>query len=478
MRVIPTTPRSTDGQRLGLNHSELTYLAAEGVAGSVTQVYAVRLEGPLDPSAIRPALGELVRAHPRLRGVVERTLLGHRLRIRPFDRSVECLLDRAVHVDAVGPTDDEAIPARMNRLLAEPFAVERDLPIKAHVVPHPARPLLVLAFHHVAGDGRSIVGWLRDLVALLNGKTIDAVDVDPPTYWAALVPHGLRGWWGSLRAWLRQARVPKEVLRMPRRPFDGFPNGAVQIRRLAMPGSRLGALAKSLDMTVGALVFGVHCLALRRVVSSASKAPIRARMSIDLRAMFPNGRGPGDGNFVSSFFVNVDALDTEAVLHQAQASMRAEVERFQARGVILTAVFNSLSLRLGRKLFGMLALGALTRDRLPRQSLFLSNLGRIDSVNDAAELVRVDAVYPSLPPTDLFVAVAGMHGRMHVSACYPDGVIDAAEVRRVLDEVEAVLAELDDQRAQSDADVSPPGASGIIRRVAADGVPVATARAS
>ena len=87
---------------IALNHSEKLYLALEGMLGSVSQVYAVRFADPVHPHAARDAFRALVRSRPRLRTRVERTVTGHRLRVRPVDHGIERLIDHAFEVAPTG----------------------------------------------------------------------------------------------------------------------------------------------------------------------------------------------------------------------------------------------------------------------------------------------------------------------------------------------------------------------------------------
>ncbi|MBL8261086.1 MAG: amino acid adenylation domain-containing protein [Xanthomonadaceae bacterium] len=112
------------------------------------------LEGPLDQTALRAALQAVFERHEVLR-TVYRSEAG---------LTWQHVLDDALvpwhEVDAQG---DDAVARHASALrlardaVAIPFAIDREPPIRAHLVRlDPERHLLVLAFHHIAIDGWSL----------------------------------------------------------------------------------------------------------------------------------------------------------------------------------------------------------------------------------------------------------------------------------------------------------------------------------
>src|SRR5512139_2318710 len=134
--------REVEDVVLGLNRSERTYLALEGVGGSMAQVYALRFTTQHAAADVKRAFREMVRAHPRFRSVIDRTLFGHRLRLRAEGPTIDALVDVAFQVREHEDTSEEAIARHLSVMVNEPFAVERDLPIRARFFPHPSRPVL------------------------------------------------------------------------------------------------------------------------------------------------------------------------------------------------------------------------------------------------------------------------------------------------------------------------------------------------
>jgi hypothetical protein len=211
--------------------------------------------------------------------------------------------------------------------------------------------------------------------------------------------------------------------------------------KLSTPASALVKVARERGTTLGTLIFSAAALALRRMVPDTERGPVRTRLSIDLRDLFPGEQKPTDGNYVSSFLVEVEPRDGfEAMLPAIDAGMREGVERFRNKTMFLVGLGNELSLMMGRKLFGLLAMSAKRRDRLPPQSFHFSNLGRIDGFDRGG--VQIDAVLPSLPHHDLFLVALGFRGGLQLTLCYPRGEVADSSAKAMLEAIDGILAEV------------------------------------
>ncbi|MBC7173683.1 MAG: hypothetical protein H5U40_14685, partial [Polyangiaceae bacterium] len=340
----------------------------------------------------------------------------------------------------------------MGLLLSESFSVERDLPIKARFIPDRARPALVLSMHHIAGDGRSVLGWIRSLHRVLNGEELAPVPVDPPGHLPALVPESLgdmpRALMEELRAFAGASR-PGPYRRAPHQHLDSYGPIAVFPHRLSSPGSALVAAARARGTTVGTLIFSAAALAFHRLAPGPSGDVIRARLSIDLRDLYPAGRTPGDGNYVSSFVVDVDPrIGIDAMLPAIDASTRANIERYKRRSMMMTSLSREASTWLGRHQTGRVALYAKRLDRHTTQSFHLSNLGRIDGLESGG--IPVECVLPSLAHPDLMIPFIGFGGNLTINVSYPRAEVSRDFIRALVIEIDEVLAPLG-HTAASDA---------------------------
>lgn len=107
----------------------------------------VDLRGPLEPTALEAALGELVARHEPLRTVVDGG------GAEPICRVLE---PGPVRVQTERAEDEDDARDRAVRFLRRPFALDEQLPIRIQLIAlGPRRHWLVLAVHHIATDGES-----------------------------------------------------------------------------------------------------------------------------------------------------------------------------------------------------------------------------------------------------------------------------------------------------------------------------------
>ncbi|WP_274918736.1 non-ribosomal peptide synthetase [Streptomyces sp. WZ-12] len=123
----------------------------------------VRLDGPLDIDALGAALGDVIERHEALRtvfpqhdGEPEQLVLG------------PAQAPPALTVDDV---EEPELPARISAAMAEPIDVEAQLPLRASLLRMGAEShVMVLALHHIAGDGWSLAPLARDLGAAYRAR--------------------------------------------------------------------------------------------------------------------------------------------------------------------------------------------------------------------------------------------------------------------------------------------------------------------
>jgi non-ribosomal peptide synthetase component F/acyl carrier protein/SAM-dependent methyltransferase len=123
-----------------------------------------RLRGHLDVDVLRRCVDETIRRHEILR-TIYKLVEG-----RPVQR-VEAAAALALPVTDLShlrPTARTAAArVRQNRLMNQPFDLERDLPLRAELLRlAPEEHWLVLALHHIAGDGWSLGVFQREMAAL------------------------------------------------------------------------------------------------------------------------------------------------------------------------------------------------------------------------------------------------------------------------------------------------------------------------
>ncbi|GAA3388260.1 amino acid adenylation domain-containing protein [Streptomyces roseoviridis] len=130
----------------------------EGPSALYNMPLALRLTGPLDPDALALALADLAVRHEILRTVIEEhDGEPHQVILAPTDAAPP-----VEHRDCA----PEAVDAEVDRAARRPFDLAAEPPVRVTLLRvAPEDHVLVVALHHIAGDGWSMGPLLRDLAA-------------------------------------------------------------------------------------------------------------------------------------------------------------------------------------------------------------------------------------------------------------------------------------------------------------------------
>ena len=123
----------------------------------------MRLEGELELAALEAALCDLVARHESLRTVFPERFGVARQEILPADAA-------RLEVQLRGVSAAE-LPGALSAAAQRGFALERDLPLRAHDEhEEEAEHVLLIVLHHIASDGWSLGPLSRDLTALYRAR--------------------------------------------------------------------------------------------------------------------------------------------------------------------------------------------------------------------------------------------------------------------------------------------------------------------
>lgn len=157
--VGPVLPRP---RRLPASFGQQRLWVTEAMGGAGAAYHmplALRLSGALDRDALRAALDDVVARHESLRTVFSEDSEGVRQRVREPGEAGSLLVVR------------EACDAKDVRPDPAPFALDRELPLRAELFPiGPDEHVLLLVLHHIAADGWSVGPLLRDLSAAYSAR--------------------------------------------------------------------------------------------------------------------------------------------------------------------------------------------------------------------------------------------------------------------------------------------------------------------
>ncbi|MEU0214015.1 amino acid adenylation domain-containing protein [Streptomyces sp. NPDC006265] len=262
-----------------LSHAQRRFLFAEAMAPGAADnlvVTAYQLRGPLDLRVLRQALRDVVVRHPILRTVYPRRngVLEQRI-IAPEEVIVSLEETAAPQGHALMSPRHIAEHVTGDWWAATPFALDRDIPIRARMCTlGQDHHLLMLCIHHIAFDGWSEALFCRDLAAAYDARLRGR----PPA--ATAGPSYLRyALWESSRLdhW-READLPfwQQNLSPPAEAFLPAPTTKGEAPRQELSQhldadtvARLAALAGGCGGPPVAVLLGAVALAMHRVFGVA-----------------------------------------------------------------------------------------------------------------------------------------------------------------------------------------------------------------
>ncbi|MGW0188388.1 amino acid adenylation domain-containing protein [Streptomyces sp. NPDC003362] len=206
LRPAPVRP---DPLPLSSAQARLWFLhRLEGPSPTYNIPTAYRLTGPLDADALRAALNDVVARHETLRTVYpddDGTPRQHVL--PPPDVPFETV-----------PTDPRRLDGLLREAAARPFALDRELPVRATLYAlTPDDHVLLLLVHHIATDGWSADPLLADLETAYAARRTGTAPAWPPltvqyadhTLWQRRLPDD------GLEHWTRRLAGLPEELQLP-----------------------------------------------------------------------------------------------------------------------------------------------------------------------------------------------------------------------------------------------------------------------
>ncbi|MCF3960124.1 non-ribosomal peptide synthetase [Streptomyces fuscigenes] len=266
---------------------------------------ALRLTGEIDTSALSHALDDVVRRHEALRTLIVEDEDGAHQRVLPADTVGVVLHHRLRGEQGVRPD-------------ASPFALDRDLPLRAELfATGPDEHTLVLTLHHIAADGWSMAPMMSDLstayAARLSGRAPDwrplPLQYADYTLWqreflgdsadpSSLAGQQLAHFTATLHDLPAEATLPADRPRPARSSGRG---GTVPVRLSASTHRALADLARSLDATPF-MVLHAALAALMSRLGTGEDVPVGTPVA---------GRADEQLTGLVGFFVNTLVLRTD-----------------------------------------------------------------------------------------------------------------------------------------------------------------------
>ncbi|MGV9316800.1 amino acid adenylation domain-containing protein [Streptomyces sp. NPDC003691] len=292
--------------RLPLSFAQQRLWLVNGLEGGGTAYnvpLSVRLEGPLDPAALRAAVRDVMERHEPLR-----------TRITVLDGEPCQLVDPVgaapFEVRDIAP---EAVEPELTAAAGHVFDLAAEAPLRVTLLrTGPESAVLLLVLHHIATDGQSLGPLFADLSAAYTAR-LAGRSPDPAPIPLAYADHAL---WqrsaltgpvldGQLAYWRRAlAELPQElglVHDRPRPPVAGGRGGAVAVDFGADLGRRITGLARAERCTPFMVVQAALAATLTRL-GAGTDIPLGSPVA---------GRAHSGLAGLVGFFVNTLVLRTD-----------------------------------------------------------------------------------------------------------------------------------------------------------------------
>ncbi|MEY2838882.1 MAG: hypothetical protein RJB60_1181 [Pseudomonadota bacterium] len=420
-------------------------MCCERQVGPINQPYVMTLSGHVTVEALQEALWQTALAWPRLRAVLAPTWLSWQLEILPEGPDLRMMVAQALRVihlpDALSPQEQLAIQLEE---LNTPLSLQRGLPWRVRFYPHPTQPVLLFNMHHIMGDGASMFLAIQSIMKCLNGQPLVKQALETGSDTVALMPRHWWQWPASLATWWRHLRADqafrrgREIVGLHHR--DSPRSVHSDARHVVLPFSLPEAkrIAKQHQTTINTMIGAILAQAMLKRASGTAgdKAMLDLRVAVNLRRMFPDGKGPQMGNFVGSVGLNVQAQPhLQAQADDMHGQAQEGIRRLEARESAFSYAIQCALPLLGARLLTRLGNNAKGRGKRLAPSFYLSNIGSADSLTPPDARIQVSNIWAISVGMSLLAVVSSMGDRLQLALAWQANEIAGSDVDAYIDEI-------------------------------------------
>ncbi|GHC47315.1 hypothetical protein GCM10010507_23580 [Streptomyces cinnamoneus] len=384
-------------------------------SGDYLEPRAIRLDGPLDPGALRSALDLVVRRQPALR-----TAFRERDGEPRQEVQTGVVLDCPL-VDCTGRSEEEAVAGHLAGLRAEPLDLTRAPLVRARLLRFSAdRHVLLLLTHHLVFDAASLHILGQELAGHLRGGP------HPPAPLPALpsghVPSGEPADPARLAYWRRQlADAPALELPTDRPRSHRAPAGA-WLSRAFKPVTRQALRDVGRQQAVTPFM---------AVLAAIGTVLARFAGQDDLVLGTAVANRPADCEGTIGFFVDTVPLRLDLAGDPTFAELLGRVRTVSAEAYDRAMPFDELVRAVNPER---------GTGRNPLFQVMVEYEAEAGTRFEAGALRGETVDLPSgRAPFDLSLCLSYRDGLLHCLAHYDAALFEEATVRRILDYVEQVL---------------------------------------
>lgn len=437
-------------QYVRLNRSEFFYYVMEDIVPSLTQLITLHFKTKHSPEKIREAFRYILTVNPKLRSVIEPTLLSYRIQvIDDGDPRVQVLFDDSFRViEKVTYNSEEFIRIRKD-LFNYPFKLMQALPIRIQFLPDAS--VIFISLHHTTCDG---VGWMHmvsSLLSYLNGTMPPDTPLEDPSMLNGLLKRPyLLAPLHILRSYIADRRSRKNILstdniNLSPNPVNFYGPSDIEQHFLSHDFTVLRGKSKELGFSLNVFFLAAMARTILQMNAAEKGDTVSIRLSYNLRPYFDK-RQPLFGNYVTSAVLRVyrKYLDApHAMMNDIQVQLRDSLDMLKNKNMIYPWLIGKVITVVGKKLYSMGAL-AVKKKRMPvfDTSFHFSTISNFDELNRiGAKAQLIDAI-ATVPTYGLFITLCNIDGIFNVNVSYPTAEYTREYIKNIIASFERNLGDI------------------------------------
>lgn len=409
---------------ISLNKSDLLYLAFEDLVPSAAQIITLRFKTKHGTEEIKSAFLHMLSLYPKLRAIIEPTLLSYRFKILNDEHHIKSLFDNAFSVETGLTFDSKEYKILQNNLLKESFTLQHSLPFRIKYLPE--ENIIFITLHHITSDG---AGWLHmtsSLLAYLNEKETTPVPVDNPSMTPGIfkspyitIPRQLYDSWLIHKEDKKITSNDKVIIPSPKR-FDFFGYADMQQKFLKYNLSELKPRTKELGCSLNVYILTAIARTFFNLYDEDKGDTVAIRLSYDLRPYFEKDK-PVFGNYVTTTVLRAyrqDINQPELMISKFQDQLSEAINRLKNKQLSYPWFIDKVFTLLGKKIYSQGILLA-KKKSIFQSTIHFSTLGNGDWLNNFGEKSKVKDLIFTVPTSGLFITMLNIDGIFNINLSYP-----------------------------------------------------------
>jgi NRPS condensation-like uncharacterized protein len=435
---------------LKLNRSEFFYYVMEDIVPSLTQLITLHFKTKHSPEKIRKAFRLILSLNPKLRSIIEPTLISYKFKIiEDGDPRVEVLFNDSFKViDKVKYNTPEFCRIR-NDLFNYPFKLQQSLPIKIQFLPDAS--VIFISLHHTTCDG---VGWMHmvtSLLSYLNDIKPEATPLENPSMLNGLMkrPYILAPIY-ILKSFFIDRKNRKKVLSHTNinpspKPVNFYGPSGIEQHFISHSFSVLRAQSKELGYSMNVFFLAAMARTIMKMNGAEKGEVVSIRLSYNLRPYYDR-KQPLFGNYVTSSVLRVyrkDINDPHEMMNNIQVQLKESLEMLKNKNFIYPWLIGKVITIVGKKLYSKAALAVKRKQMKVFDTTFhFSTISNFDDLNKIGKKAQLIDAIATVPTFGLFITLSNIDGIFNINISYPTAEYSADYIKNIIVSFEKNLGEL------------------------------------